>query len=458
MLQKTLGKGPSPSAPQKRAVPLAPHVRVPQMVDVTSAEGARKAIKQASGGVLAAIQGYYHKMLTTDARVRGLVKGFDSALLASPVRTIASPLKTARSEEIALAVRTAIEEWNKSNLIRESAMAALLGVRLFEVQYELVPASNGREYLVPQHLLPIPGTLLRMDVDEKSPDYGRILVTKDKRDTDGTPLDAFPEGSMLLVTEPGAQKGFYDTAGAFRACLGWFVVKASQIAFWAEFNELYPHPQMRAYMDTVGSEAEQFEAEQQMVAYLKYLRRNGFAVLPKEVELEVQEQARAGQVKTYADLIDLANTEIAIAIQGQTQTSDGGKYGSYAKAQVHNGVRHEILSAAAIMVEEQVFEPVVSNIVRLNFGLDVPRSEWPKVRLVVPNPDERLVKTQVFAGAQALGIQIPKTHALDELGIPEAVDGEEILQPIMPQSPSPGAPGGTQEGAVDDEGDADTED
>ena len=62
---------------------------------------------------------------------------------------------------------------------------------------------------------------------------------------------------------------------------------------------------------------------------------------------------------------------------------------------------------------------------------DFDPNDLPTAQLIVPNPEEKEVKARVFKLAQEIGIEIPKQHAHDELGIPVAEEGEDVLTPNL---------------------------
>jgi len=391
------------------------------------------ALTSAASGNLADLQGLYRRMQISDARVRMAVQTLKSALMASPLRVFKSPLAgkggSADAEAAAALARSMVAGLSRTRTTGPLVQPYLTCVSVFQPIWQPVTGESGDVLLLPTALEEVSPVRLRMDTTADSKTYGEIMVATEKEPR-GVPVSSFKPGELLLVTDD-TQPGFYDTGGAFRSCLFWWLVKAKNGAWWAEFNELYAHPHVMAFYDEGASSDEQDD----LLAYVQGLQRNAYGLFPKSVDLDYVETARAGQVKTYEDLIGLANTEITLAILGQTQTSDGGDQGSYKKAQVHNTIRYEIIRAIATQVEEAL-EHLLRDAIAFNISPDFDPALVPQIRLVVPNPEEKESKVRVFAGFQALGGQLSDRFVRDELGISPIEEGEEILQPILPVAPA----------------------
>ena len=403
--------------------------RIEELVDQITPTMVGEAIEEAASGNIGKLQGLYMRMSASDARFRGLQTVLHAGVLANPLRVFPSQSQTPQSKEYEQVAKDLLTMFRHSDILRKLTRSYLTGVSIFEPLWTVSKGSDGKDRVLPYKLELVPPTLYKFDTEEDSPTFGEMMITT-ADEPDGIPVSEYPWG-RLLMTDDGAEKGFYDQAGACRPCLFWFLVKNKNSSFWAEFNELYGEPTRVAYYDEDISDADLTKLE----SFIKNIGRAAYALLPQGVELDITERVNSGQVKTFEDLINLANTEMSIAIVGQTQTSDGGQYGSYAKANVQMVVLYQIIKMIGVMVKEAFDDLLVSTLV-YNFGPDIDHNDLPQIKLVVPNPEEKEVKARVFKMAQELGMEIPKQHAHDELGIPTASDGDEILEPKQQENTS----------------------
>lgn len=408
--------------------------------EITPADVA-SAISAADSGDLGPLQGLYLRMPASDARIKGHLTALQSGLLANPLRVFPSKSGTPASTEYAQIASDMLYMMKSSDVIRRMAMPYLTGVRVYEALYTDAKGRDGKTRILPYELSVVPPTLYKMDMEKDSETYGEIKI-KTEDDQDGIPVSEFPWGRLIVGTD-GSEQGWYDMGGAYRPCLFWYLVKNKNSQWWAELNENYGEPQRIGYFDEAANEEDLFALEQ----HLKNVGRAAWALFPNDIDLELLENKLSGTVKTYDDLIELANREIAIAILGVTQTSDGGNQGSYAKANIHMSIQYQVLSAIALMIKEQL-DDLVAATIAFNVGPNFDPADLPEIRLVVPNPEQKEVKARVLKLAQELGLPIGAQHVRDELGIPEPDEEDEILEPAWMQVQNSGD---DQEGEEDEE-------
>ena len=98
--------------------------------------------------------------------------------------------------------------------------------------------------------------------------------------------------------------------------------------------------------------------------------------------------------------------------------------GSRAAAQVHEGVRRDILNADAKRLAATLARDLVRPIVELNMG---PQSRYPRIELGLPDDSEVKVFAEVVAMLADRGLRVSQKTILDKLGIEEAGAGEAVL-------------------------------
>ena len=89
---------------------------------------------------------------------------------------------------------------------------------------------------------------------------------------------------------------------------------------------------------------------------LQALVQDVTAVLPNDTAVEIMDgqsgRSAASSTSPHHELIEQCNAEIALAILGQTLTTEVGSTGSYAAAKTHNDVRADITAGDKRMVEK----------------------------------------------------------------------------------------------------------
>ena len=403
-------------------------------------ETVARAVQAASDGNLGMIQECYMKMIATDSHIRGELGTLGMAVSDYPLRVSVAKTDSPQAQEAAEMMEEVLTNprLKTRQLIRSMARVHFHGVRVYESDFEVEPAEGGMVML--NDLLLVPPPRLKMEMRHTEDDYGGLRIT-DRDEPEGRPVGSYPEGSITVVTD-GEEDGFWDLGGAGRTCLFWYCAKHFNAKWWSEFNETYGEPARIGYYDPWSDD----EDRAQMRDFLQQLGRAAWAMMPSTQEFEFM-SPEMGQVKTHEDLIHLADNQMSKAIVGQIGTSGREEHGSYGEVTELNSVRYEIVKAVAGMIEESL-HPLVYFLCRANVDPDFPIMEIPRVYIVVPNPEEKKVKADLFRGALQMGMEIPRQHAYDELGIPMPADGDDVLAP----DELPGAQSGPEAGDLPEDG------
>lgn len=180
-------------------------------------------------------------------------------------------------------------------------------------------------------------------------------------------------------------------------------------------------------------------------AMLAGMGSNAWAAFPTGTQLDLKEASKGGDHSPQGDLLDRADKQCDLLILGQTLTSEmgrrgggGGGGGSFAAAKVHEGVKGDIITAAAQFAEGVVNEQLIPGILRLNYGN---ADEAPTLSLQSEDEedletDATIISTLVQAG---FGDRIGKDYVGKKFGIPKPSAGEETLKvqtPTAAASPS----------------------
>lgn len=155
----------------------------------------------------------------------------------------------------------------------------------------------------------------------------------------------------------------------------WF--KRNGLKFWAIFMEKFAAPTAKG---TVPKGATKEEREK-LLAALRAITMDSALVIPEGTQAELLQAAKssAGDYATFYRLMDAA---IAKVVLSQTMTTDNGS--SLAQAQVHAGVKLEVVKADADLICESFADQVVRWLVDWNF----PGAAYPAVWRDVTEPED----------------------------------------------------------------------
>lgn len=380
-----------------------------------------RAIREADSGNIGLLQESYMKMIAQDPHLRGEVNKLGMALSDYPLRVSPAKSRSPQAVEAAEMVERVLSNpaFKTRQTIRSMAKAHFTGVRLYENNYRIESGEDGITLLEGMDLIPPPR--YKMERRQNEADYGKLRIL-DREDAEGTPLGSYPEGSITKISD-AERDGFWDLSGVGRTCLFWFCAKHFNAKWWNEFNETYGEPIRVGYYDAWADDQDRTE----MRHFLKQLGRAAWAILPSTNEFEFI-MPDMGQVKTYEDVIQVADQQMSKAIVGQIGSSGRSENGSYGEGVMLDSIRYEIVKAISGMTEEAL-HPTIHFLCKTNIDPDFPIMEVPRVYIVVPNPEEKSKKADLFGKALEMGMEVPKQHAYDELGIPMPSDGEDTLSP-----------------------------
>jgi len=151
------------------------------------------------------------------------------------------------------------------------------------------------------------------------------------------------------------------------------------------------------------------------------------AVIPDSMALEMLSVPTSG-AQPFRDLIHLINDEISKLVLGQVRTMDESSTGlaRASESTQRDSVRQDILESdtrIAHTINSQVVRPFVD----LNYGV----TRYPRVsfHLYEENDIQVLDTVSKFI---PLGLKVPQGYIRDQLGIPDPVEGEDILGGIEP--------------------------
>ncbi len=223
-----------------------------------------------------------------------------------------------------------------------------------------------------------------------------------------------------------AKSGLPIRGGLARAAAWGWLFKNYTIKDWARFVEAYGQP-MR-----VGKFHRGASAEDKQVLYkaVTNVAADAAAIIPEEMMIEfVDDTTVRGRSEIYRDLVGYIDTQISIAVLGQTLTTQEGDSGSYALGQVHNLVRRDIERSDARQLAATLRRDLVIPMVTLNHGT---RRAYPKVVIEREEPTDGKLLAETLEKLVPLGLQVSAAEVRAKLGLQEPAADDEVLGAAAP--------------------------
>lgn len=346
----------------------------------------------------AAVQTYAE--IRTDAKVSACIESRKAGCLAMQWDLTGDK----DSERAAAIIKEALLRLDMPRLISEILDAFLWGYQPLEIMWE----ERG-------------GLILPARVIGKPPHWFVFDAANNLRfrALDSINGELLPERKFLLAQHHATYTNPYGEK-ILPKCFWPVTFKKGGWRWWVTATEKFGMPLILGKVPRGTPEAEQ----DQLIEKLGQLVQDAIAVLPNDSQVEILD-GNSGKTSSstspHKDLIDQCNAEIALAIVGQTLSSEVGSNGSYAASKTHNDVREEIIAGDKRMVE-RVLQQLVAWTYELNwqqgqpplFGLYMPDD----VDTVLAERDKILTET---------GIKFTKDYYVKAYGLSES--DFEIVQP-----------------------------
>lgn len=227
-----------------------------------------------------------------------------------------------------------------------------------------------------------------------------------------------------------ARAGSVTRAGLMRACAWLWIFKHYAWKDWVAFAEVYGMP-LRLGKYQPGASQDDREA---LLAAVRAIGHDAAGIISASTEIEFIKAAERPGPDLYQVLIELCNKEMALAVLGQTLTSEVGTIGSLAAAKVHEQVRFELTVADSQALSRTVTAHILRPLVGFNLGWEVP---IPRFRPLIEPPEDLLqtatmLKTLVEAGGAPM---IPAAYVHEKFKIRRPNAGEPTLADMQPPGP-----------------------
>ncbi len=349
-----------------------------------------------------------YREIRADAKVSACIEQRKSATLALQWGLLPADTQTSGEQDQARidTLTQALKRLDMPRIISGILDACLWGYQPLEVMWETLA-----------------GLMLPRDVVAKPAEWFVFDASNNlKFKSLAHPLgEMLPERKFLLAQHGATYNNPYGQK-ILPLCFWPVTFKKGGWRWWVQYTEKYGSPLL------VGKYPRGVDATEvdDLEDALQRLFSQAVAAIPNDTQLETiaSDAAHGGQHKM---LIDQCNAEIALAIVGQTLTTEIGDHGSYAAAQTHDAVRHDIADSDRRMVE-RCLQCLVDWVYDLNWhGAPVPSfAMWPEEDI-----DKALAERDHILTTS--GIRFTKSYFQRAYGLQD--DDFEIAEP----SSGPGA-------------------
>lgn len=222
-----------------------------------------------------------------------------------------------------------------------------------------------------------------------------------------------------------AKSGYLTRRGLVRVLAWPFLFKNYSIRDLAEFLEIYGLPIRLGKYPEGATEREKTT----LLRAVMSIGHNAGGIIPKGMDIDFQ-NAADGASDPFMAMVAWCEKSQSKAILGGTLTSQAdGKTSTNALGNVHNEVREEIRDfdlkrIAATLTRDLVFPLYALNGKSYRTRHRIPRFEF---ELTEAEDIERLSKA--LPGLVNMGMRIPLAWAHEKTQIPQAREGEPVLQP-----------------------------
>lgn len=358
-----------------------------------------------------------------------------------------TPTATEKMRLVSAALRTmrpdpAADESAFSGILFDIMDAWLKGVSVIEIDWERRPAGKLGTIIAPRAGFWVHPVCYAWSME------GRLGLRTDSRgvlspgnisSTSSQPMPStvgeFPPDKFLISickTKSGSALG-----GALLRPLAWWWCAANFSADWLlNLAQVFGLPFRWATYDPNVPQA----TIDAICAMLAGMGSNAWAAFPTGTQLDLKEASKGGDHSPQGDLLDRADKQCDLLILGQTLTTEmgrkGGGGGSFAAAKVHEGVKGEIVSAAANFVAGVINDQLTPSILRLNYGN---ADESPVLSLESADEEDLKLDCDIITALAATPFadRIGKDFLGKKFRIPKPAQGEETLAPAAAPTAPP---------------------
>lgn len=229
------------------------------------------------------------------------------------------------------------------------------------------------------------------------------------------------EKNKFLVAMNNTSFG-HASGGALLRSLAWWWCAANLGAEWLlNYAQLFGVPIRVANYDPADTDVVDILEDM-----LKNMGSSAYAVIPAGASLDIKEAAKGGTDNPQSYVLELADKMCDLLILGQTLTSEVGKAGSKAAADVHYQVRADIISEAGAWLAEIINEQLIPSVVELNVGDMGEDAALPWFSVGTKVNIHQQTWVELLSSLLEAGVPVQKEFLHEKTGTPMPSEGEEV--------------------------------
>lgn len=254
------------------------------------------------------------------------------------------------------------------------------------------------------------GTVSFDSIPRKHYDPVRRLVLRYQSDNNGAPIEAF-SNTLVIGNEP---RGL----GIMSAVMPYVLYKRGNMGDWAQFCQIFGMP-IREYTYDAGDE----EARRRLVEEARRQGANAVYIHPEGSALTLHESGnKTGSSDLYNSFADKCDSQMSIAILGNTLTTDAKATGTQALGTVHKQEEDEIKEEDQALILAVLNSSQMKRILA-SLGYDVEGGEF---RFIEVKDIDKTTQLQVVTQLMDKGLPIDDDYLYDTFDIDKPADYDRM--------------------------------
>lgn len=247
-------------------------------------------------------------------------------------------------------------------------------------------------------------------IDRKHYDPVRGLVLRYQTDNEGAPLEAF-SNTLVIGDNP---RGL----GIMSAIMPYVLYKRGNMGDWAQFCQIFGMP-IREYTYDAGDE----EARRRLVEDARKQGANAVYIHPEGSALTLHESGnKSGSADLYKGFSDKCDSQMSIAVLGNTLTTDAKATGTQALGTVHQEEEDEIKEEDQNLILSVLNSAPMKRILTA-LGYNVEGGEF---RLIEVRNIDKATQLQVVTQLMDKGLPVDYDYLYDTFDIDKPADYDRM--------------------------------
>ena len=326
------------------------------------------------------------------------------------------------NEELKQFIDGIFSKFSVSQFLADIIEAQIQGLAVFRLDYDL---RDGKLFLRSAEMIPNYATVFQDGLKLVDFSYASLTQLRQQAYSDNPNVNCFDLDPVYFlpvlgfegVEENGLLNGLIDSI-----IWGYFF-KNYGLKDWSIFLERFATPGVIGKYDPLMNKEDKITLWNAVQNFGNLFK----ALIPNTAELttlsDPQKQASGSLFETY---MKFWNDELSIRILGQAMTTDTGSGGSFAKAQVGNFIREDLMSGDMALIAQTVNQ-LIKLIIDINFA-NV--EDYPKFKFVEQEDLDAKSKTaDIFVKIHNAGFDIDPEDIAETFGL-------TVTQTAPPPAPS----------------------